>query len=308
MRTQHPFRGGWIHRLSYGHCFHAPAHSGRVNFMQGIVLAGQVRFLQAGQDPDVERCLVRASEGLLYDEWVTGDRPGIPYTTCPFMPKGWRTTEALWFEPVAYAYQVTKDMTLAQRIGELLPTSGIGKGNVSSGGKGFAQATRFVPNIMYYLVRLPESVMPLANTGVANLKPQAYKLRKVATGVEPYVDRKFVLREYPKEFEGATLIATANDDKNEPSGLSFTAAVDCAVHLLMDARNEAPPNWVAALGFRETNKRAIIAMPDGKGAFGCRAYVRGFSAGDRVVLESAHGMGFRGEPGSCMYVAIVRRR
>ena len=160
VRTQHPFRGGWIHRLSVGHCFHAPAHSGRVNFMQGIVLAGQVRFLQSVHDPDVERCLVRGAEGILHEEWVTGDRPGVPYTSCPFMPYGWRTTEALWFEPVAYAYQINQDMTLAKRIGELLPNSTIGKGDVPDGGKGFAQGTRFVPNLMYYLSLLPKSVAP----------------------------------------------------------------------------------------------------------------------------------------------------
>ena len=308
VRTQHPFRGGWIHRLSVGHCFHAPAHSGRVNFMQGIVLAGQVRFLQAVPDPDVERCLVRGAEGILYDEWVTGDRPGIPYTSCPFMPKGWRTTEALWFEPVAYAYQITKDITLAKRIAELLPKSGIGRGDVSSGGKGFAQCTRFVPNVMYYLTRLPESVMPPANTGIAGLKPQAYRLRKVLKNVEAYVDRKFVLYQYPTEFKGATLIATANDDKDEPSGLSFVAATHCTVHLLVDTRNEAIPTWMPAVGFRATGKHATIAMPDGTAAFQCSIYARGFSTGERVVLGAAHGMGFKGEPGNCMYVAIVRRR
>ena len=128
--------------------------------MQGIVLAGQVRFLQSVHDPDVERCLVRGAEGILYEEWVTGDRPGVPYTSCPFMPYGWRTTEALWFEAVAYAYQITGDMALAERIGQLLPDSEIGKGNVPDGGKGFAQGTRFVPNLMYYLSLLPRSVAP----------------------------------------------------------------------------------------------------------------------------------------------------
>ena len=168
VRTQHPFRGGWIHRLSSGHCFHSPAHAGRVNFMQGIVLAGQVRFLQSVDDADVERCLVRGAEGILYEEWVTGDRPGIPYTSCPFMPYGWRTTEALWFEPVAYAYQITGDTALARRIGELFPNSEIGKGNVPDGGKGFAQGTRFVPNLMYYLSLMPKSVVPGSQDTRAN--------------------------------------------------------------------------------------------------------------------------------------------
>ncbi len=58
VRTQDPFRGGWINRLSTGHCFHAPAHSGRVYFMHDIVLDGQVLFHQLTGDPDVEKCIV----------------------------------------------------------------------------------------------------------------------------------------------------------------------------------------------------------------------------------------------------------
>ncbi len=87
------------------------------------------------------------------------------------MPYGWRTTEALWLEAVAYAYRITGDMALAERIGQLLPDSEIGKGNVPDGGKGFAQGTRFAPNLMYYLSLLPESVVPRSQHVQADQTP-----------------------------------------------------------------------------------------------------------------------------------------
>jgi len=94
------------------------------------------------------------------------------------MPSGWRTIEALWFEPVAYAYQVTGDMALAQRIGQLLPDSEIGKENVPDGGKGFAQGTRSVPNLMYYLSLLPRSVIPRSQHAQANRTLSTSTLRE----------------------------------------------------------------------------------------------------------------------------------
>ena len=62
-------------------------------------------------------------------------------------------------------------MKLARRIGELLPGSTIGWGDVPDGGKGFAQGTRFVPNIMYNLSLLPKSDIPHRQEAAAGPGP-----------------------------------------------------------------------------------------------------------------------------------------
>ena len=120
MRTQHPFRGGWLHRLSVGRCYHAPAQRSRVHFIQDVVLNGQVAFHQLTGNRDVRQCLENALDGML-DELrivrgigvarmvvVTAERdehiehaqvvdgpvlttrenqglPGWGYTSCPFI-------------------------------------------------------------------------------------------------------------------------------------------------------------------------------------------------------------------------------
>ncbi|MCP4758381.1 MAG: hypothetical protein GY903_27235 [Fuerstiella sp.] len=167
VRTQHPFRGGWLHRLSPGHCFHAPAHTGRVYFMHEIVLAGQVRFHQETGDPDVGQCLVNAVNGIV-DEYIgqlAGGFPGGGYTSCPFMtfPGAIRTAHVInrkhsfevlpsW-EPVYYVDAVWPGTNLHERIETILGEGGPPRFADSLGrGKGFAQQTRWTPNRMYWIL------------------------------------------------------------------------------------------------------------------------------------------------------------
>ena len=170
VRTQHPFRGGWLHRLSPGHCFHAPAHEGRVYFMHEIVLAGQIRFHQATGDPDVGLCLANATAGLL-DEYARQQANGLPgygYTSCPFMlrpgpiqtaasrkPKhgfgALKNYEALYY----VAFAMPSDSMTRNLDAIFGPSGGRFTGSLSTQGKFFAQGTRWVPNTLYYLSRLP---------------------------------------------------------------------------------------------------------------------------------------------------------
>jgi hypothetical protein len=168
VRTQHPFRGGWLHRLSPGHCFHAPAHSGRVYFMHEIVLAGQIRFFQATGDPDVAQCLKNAVSGILdeYNGQIARGLPGGGYTTCPFMeiPGLFRTSRTMnqkhsfqslraW-EPVYFVDAQWPELGLQERIQTMLGEAGPPQfaGPLGSA-KGFAQNTRWTPNRIYWILK-----------------------------------------------------------------------------------------------------------------------------------------------------------
>ena len=176
MRTQHPFRGGWLHRLSPGHCYHAPAHVGRVYFMQEIVLNGQVLFHQLTGDPDVMECLKNAARGML-DEYAEQKAQGLPgwgYTSCPFML--WPGPRETSFDRVNpkhsfgalqhymapyYAGATSQDPDVVRKLRTLFPNAATMFNHpVPIQGKMFAQATRWVPNTMYYLTRLPELPRP----------------------------------------------------------------------------------------------------------------------------------------------------
>lgn len=168
VRTQHPFGGGWLHRLSPGHCFHAPAHSGRVYFMHEIVLAGQIRFFQATSDPDVAQCLKNAVSGILneYNGHIARGLPGGGYTTCPFMeiPGPFRTAHTLnrkhsfqalrTWEPVYFVDALWPELGLHERIRTMLGDTGLPQFTGSLGAaKGFAQNTRWTPNRIYWILR-----------------------------------------------------------------------------------------------------------------------------------------------------------
>ncbi|NOY81024.1 MAG: hypothetical protein GXP31_08465 [Kiritimatiellaeota bacterium] len=167
VRTQHPFAGGWIKRLSTGHCFHAPAHSGRVYFMQDIVLNGQVLFHQVTGDPDVEACIVTACRGTMSEvrERQARGLPGMGYTSCPFLltPGPWypgRKKHSLGvpirYLAMYYAAGLPGGESLAQELFGMWPESGqLWSGSFSSQGKMFAQGTRWAPRLMHCIVELP---------------------------------------------------------------------------------------------------------------------------------------------------------
>jgi len=169
VRTQHPFRGGWLHRLSVGHCYHAPAHVGRVHFMQDIVLNGQVAFHQWTGDPDVRQCLENAVHGML-DEFTAQKDQGLPgwgYTSCPFMLRpgpiqhnarvdAKHSFGALKsYMALYYVGSISEDADFVGRVRALLPRSGSPfDGTLPTQGKMFAQSTRWVPHTMCYVNRL----------------------------------------------------------------------------------------------------------------------------------------------------------
>jgi hypothetical protein len=167
VRTQHPFCGGWKHHLSTGHCFHAPAHVGRVHFMQDIVLNGQVRFHQVAGDADVRECLVRAAKAFVdeFHEQKARGLPGWGYTSCPFLlePGLWHEKRPKHsfgslknYEAMYYACCLTGDVDLTRRLLRTWAESEIlWSGSFSTQGKGFAQGTRWAPSIMYHISQLP---------------------------------------------------------------------------------------------------------------------------------------------------------
>ncbi len=171
VRTQHPFRGGWLHRLSVGHCYHAPAHVGRVHFMQDIVLNGQVAFHRLTGDPDVEQCLHDAVAGML-DEYLAQKKQGLPgwgYTSCPFMLRPGPIQHNMRVDTkhsfgalkdymaVYYVACVSNDGELLRKVRNLLPESGSPfAGKLPTQGKMFAQSTRWIPIAMYYVDRLQQ--------------------------------------------------------------------------------------------------------------------------------------------------------
>ena len=173
VRTQHPFRGGWLHRLSVGHCYHAPAHVGRVHFMQDIVLNGQVAFHQLTGNPDVRQCLENASNGML-DEFTAQQDQGLPgwgYTSCPFMLRpgpiqhntrvdARHSFGALTsYMALYYTGTISNDPEFLRKVHALLPRSGFPfDGKMPTQGKTFAQSTRWVPSTMYYVSHLRQSV------------------------------------------------------------------------------------------------------------------------------------------------------
>ena len=172
VRTQHPFRGGWMHRLSVGHCYHAPAHVGRVHFMQDIVLNGQVAFHHVTGNPDVRQCLENTVRGML-DEFTEQKSRGLPgwgYTSCPFMLQpgpiqhNTRVDAKHSFGALRsylapyYVGSTSSDPGLVVKVRALLPRSGSPfDGRLPTQGKMFAQSTRWVPEAMYYRTRLRQS-------------------------------------------------------------------------------------------------------------------------------------------------------
>ncbi len=175
VRTQHPFAGGWIKRFSTGHCFHAPAHSGRVYFMQDIVLNGQVLFHQVTGDPDVEECIVNACRGTMAEvrERRARGLPGLGYTSCPFLltPGPWypgRMKHSLGvpirYLAMYYAGKLPGGERLAKELFSLWPESGrLWGGSFSSQAKMFAQATRWAPRLMTCIAELPDAPIPAAD-------------------------------------------------------------------------------------------------------------------------------------------------
>ena len=178
VRTQHPFVGGWIKRLSTGHCFHAPAHTGRVYFMQDIVLNGQVLFHQVTGDPDVRECILNACRGTLAEVRERRSRglPGLGYTSCPFLltPGPWypgRMKHSLdvpiRYLAMYYACGLPGGNDLAGELFGMWPQSGhLWSGSFSSQGKGFAQATRWAPRLMHCIAQLPGAPNPAVKQGV----------------------------------------------------------------------------------------------------------------------------------------------
>ncbi len=169
VRTQHPFRGGWLHRLSPGHCFHAPAHTGRVYFMHEIVLAGQTRFHQLTGDPNVAQCLQNAVNGLVgeFNQQRAAGLPGGGYTSCPFLTFPGKTHTAASLSPkhsfgslrnweaVYYVDASWPEPSLHQSIKTMLGEGGPPRfnGPLSSQGKFFAQGTRWTPNRIYWILK-----------------------------------------------------------------------------------------------------------------------------------------------------------
>ncbi|MFV1968173.1 MAG: hypothetical protein ACC628_22345, partial [Pirellulaceae bacterium] len=160
---------GWLHRLSVGHCYHAPAHVGRVHFMQDIVLNGQVAFHQSTSDPDVKQCLENTLNGML-DEFAAQRNQGLPgwgYTSCPFMLRSGPIQHATrvdarhsfgaltsYMAPY-YVGSISKELALVRKVRALLPRSGSPfDGTLPTQGKMFAQSTRWVPHTMYSLTKL----------------------------------------------------------------------------------------------------------------------------------------------------------
>ncbi len=175
VRTQHPFMGGWINRFSTGHCFHAPAHSGRVYFMQDIVLNGQILFHQITQDPDVEACLVNACRGTMDEirEQRARGLPGMGYTTCPFLlvPGPWYPGRMKHghgaptrYLAMYYAAALPGGEDLSEALFDRWPDSGqLWGGSFSDQGKMFAQGTRWAPRLMHCIAGLPEAPRPEAD-------------------------------------------------------------------------------------------------------------------------------------------------
>jgi len=169
VRTQHPFRGGWIKRFSTGHCFHAPAHSGRVYFMQDIVLNGQTLFHELTRDPDVEECIVRACRGTLDEvgEHQAQGLPGLGYTSCPFLliPGPWypgREKHGFGahqrYMTMYYACTLPDGADLAPRLFESWGESGgLWSGSFPDQAKFFAQGTRWSPGTMSYIAALRDA-------------------------------------------------------------------------------------------------------------------------------------------------------
>ncbi len=169
VRTQHPFRGGWLERLSVGHCYHAPAHIGRVYFMQDIVLNGLVAFHQLTGDPDVRQCLENTVRGMLddYENQRASGLPGWGYTSCPFMLRDGpiqhidrvdrkHSFGALRnYVSIYYFASLARHADLAMRAERLLNISKTRlSGKLPIQGKMFAQATRWVPQLLHYLAQL----------------------------------------------------------------------------------------------------------------------------------------------------------
>ncbi|MBT7302191.1 MAG: hypothetical protein HN849_21870, partial [Victivallales bacterium] len=174
VRTQHPFMGGWIGRLSTGHCFHAPAHSGRVYFMQDIVLNGQALFHQVTGDPDVEECITNACRGTMAEvrERRAQGLPGLGYTSCPFLltPGPWypgRMKHGLGvpirYLGMYYACGLPGGEALAEELFSMWPESGqLWGGSFSSQAKMFAQGTRWASQLMHYIAKSPAAPNPEA--------------------------------------------------------------------------------------------------------------------------------------------------
>ena len=169
VRTQHPFMGGWIKRFSTGHCFHAPAHSGRVYFMQDIVLNGQILFHQVTGDPDVEECIVNACRGTMDEvrERRGQGLPGLGYTSCPFLltPGPWypgRMKHGLGvpirYLAMYYACGLPGGEGMSDELFSMWPESGqLWAGSFSSQAKMFAQGTRWAPRLMHCIAGLPQA-------------------------------------------------------------------------------------------------------------------------------------------------------
>lgn len=177
VRTQHPFVGGWIRRFSTGHCFHAPAHAGRVYFMQDIVLNGQVLFHQVTGDPDVQECIINACRGTMAEvhERRAKGLPGLGYTSCPFL-----LTPGPWYPgrmkhgldvPIRhlamyYACGLPGGNDLSRELLSMWPESGrLWSGSFSSQGKGFAQGTRWAPRLMHCIAQLRGAPNPAIEQG-----------------------------------------------------------------------------------------------------------------------------------------------
>ena len=95
---------------------------------------------------------------------------------------------------------------------------------------------------------------------ISQVTPGLCRLGTLELGAQPYVDRGYVFRMIPAEFQGAQLVMTPNEEKeNRSFKLSLELDRPATLYVAYDQRVKKPADWLA--GWVRTGR--VVSIPVG---------------------------------------------
>lgn len=144
LQRQTPDRGGWVRRLSGGHCRHTPPHYGNAAFMVGVLLSGLKKYHRETQDERVAKSIIAASDYLINELWIPKNKC-FRYTSCPDT-RPLPDLNILILDGIAYAYRLTGEKRFEQ-----IAREGLMSATASGFGKSLSFYIGFAPHILYHM-------------------------------------------------------------------------------------------------------------------------------------------------------------